>query len=103
MFCIVFLGFQPDVHPGQCWAFRGTQGFLVIQLAGRVKPTAFSLEHIPRSLSPTGKIDSAPKDFTVWVCVLLDQKLGKKVSSFDALDMVLVLHSCRVQPPPHGR
>ena len=58
---------QPDVQPGQCWAFKGTQGYLVIQLAGTVQPTAFSLEHIPKALSPTGKIDSAPKDFSVWV------------------------------------
>ncbi len=57
---------QPDVHPGQCWAFRGTNGFLVIQLAAEIYPTGFSMEHIPKSLSPTGKIDSAPKDFSVW-------------------------------------
>jgi SUN domain-containing protein 1/2 len=57
---------QPGVHPGECWAFSGSQGFLVIQLSGLVQITAFSLEHIPRSLSPHGRIDSAPKDFTVW-------------------------------------
>jgi SUN domain-containing protein 1/2 len=53
------------VNPGQCWAFRGSQGYVVIQLAGIVKPTAFTLEHIPKTLSPSGKIDSAPKEFTV--------------------------------------
>lgn len=57
---------QPSVHPGECWAFSGSQGFLVIKLSGLVQITAFSLEHIPRSLSPHGRIDSAPKDFTVW-------------------------------------
>ncbi|XP_078693111.1 uncharacterized protein LOC144922874 isoform X14 [Branchiostoma floridae x Branchiostoma belcheri] len=57
---------QPDVHPGNCWAFRGSEGYMVIQLSGVVKPTSFSLEHIPKSLSPTGQIDSAPKDFTVY-------------------------------------
>jgi len=31
-----------------------------------MKPTRFSLEHIPRSMSPTGKIDSAPKEFEVY-------------------------------------
>ncbi len=55
------------MQPGQCWAFRGAQGYLVVQLAARIYPTAVSLEHIPKSLSPTGKIDSAPKDFSVWV------------------------------------
>ncbi|XP_072167938.1 uncharacterized protein [Diadema setosum] len=57
---------QPDVHPGNCWAFRGTQGYVVIQLANVIKPTAFSMEHIPKTLDPTGSIDSAPKNFSVW-------------------------------------
>ncbi|KDR24279.1 uncharacterized protein LOC110827610 isoform X2 [Zootermopsis nevadensis] len=57
---------QPGVHPGECWAFSGSQGFLVIKLSGLVQITAFSLEHIPRTLSPHGRIDSAPKDFTIW-------------------------------------
>ena len=55
------------MNPGQCWAFKGAEGYLVLELSGRVKPTAFSVEHIPKALSPTGKIDSAPKDFSVWV------------------------------------
>ncbi|XP_054762703.2 uncharacterized protein LOC129269255 [Lytechinus pictus] len=57
---------QPDVHPGNCWAFKGTQGYIVIQLASTIKPTAFSMEHIPKALDPAGVIDSAPKNFTVW-------------------------------------
>ncbi|XP_049775244.1 klaroid protein-like [Schistocerca cancellata] len=56
---------QPGVVPGNCWAFTGGQGFLVIQLSAWIKITAFSIEHIPRSLSPTGKLDSAPRDFRV--------------------------------------
>lgn len=57
---------QPGVHPGNCWAFAGAQGYLVIKLSGLVQLSAFSVEHIPRSLSPTGRIDSAPKDFQVF-------------------------------------
>lgn len=57
---------QPEVHPGQCWAFKGTSGYIVIQLAVPIRPTGFSLEHIPKSLSMTGNIDSAPRDFTVF-------------------------------------
>ncbi|XP_062382721.1 SUN domain-containing protein 1 isoform X2 [Sardina pilchardus] len=57
---------QPDVHPGNCWAFKGTHGYLVIRLSMRVVPTAFSLEHIPKSLSPTGHITSAPQDYAVY-------------------------------------
>ncbi|XP_074647872.1 uncharacterized protein LOC141903584 [Tubulanus polymorphus] len=56
---------QPDVNPGQCWAFAGTHGFLVIKLSAVIRPTAFTMEHIPKSISPSGKIDSAPKVFSV--------------------------------------
>ena len=61
---------QPEVHPGQCWAFKGESGYIVIQLSVPVRPTGFSLEHIPKSLSMTGSIDSAPRDFTVFVSIL---------------------------------
>lgn len=56
---------QPGIMPGECWAFKGSEGFLVIKLAMPMRPTRFSLEHIPKSLSPNGRIDSAPKDFLV--------------------------------------
>uniref|UniRef100_A0A3B1K8Z5 Sad1 and UNC84 domain containing 2 n=1 Tax=Astyanax mexicanus TaxID=7994 RepID=A0A3B1K8Z5_ASTMX len=57
---------QPELYPGKCWAFRGSEGFLVIALSYPVRMTHVSLEHVPRSLSPTGRIDSAPKDFAVY-------------------------------------
>ncbi|CDQ96079.1 unnamed protein product [Oncorhynchus mykiss] len=57
---------QPDVYPGNCWAFKGSHGYLVIRLSLRILPTAFCLEHIPKALSPTGNIASAPRNFTVY-------------------------------------
>ncbi|XP_062915422.1 SUN domain-containing protein 1-like isoform X2 [Mobula hypostoma] len=57
---------QPDVYPGNCWAFKGSQGYLVIRLSVEIYPSAFTLEHIPKSLSPAGNISSAPKDFSVY-------------------------------------
>lgn len=57
---------QPDVHPGNCWAFRGSRGEFVIRLSSRILPSGFTLEHIPQSLSPTGSLQSAPKDFSVY-------------------------------------
>ncbi|NXD79526.1 SUN2 protein, partial [Halcyon senegalensis] len=57
---------QPDVNPGNCWAFRGSQGFAVIRLSDIIRPTAVTLEHIPKALSPQGTIPSAPKDFAVY-------------------------------------
>ena len=44
----------------------------MLELANLVRPTAFSLEHISKAMSPTGKIDSAPKEFSVWVSVCED-------------------------------
>ncbi|XP_048477379.1 SUN domain-containing protein 1 isoform X4 [Rhincodon typus] len=57
---------QPDVYPGNCWAFKGSQGYLVIRLSVEIYPSAFTLEHVPKSLSPAGNISSAPKDFSVY-------------------------------------
>ncbi|XP_063170942.1 SUN domain-containing protein 1 isoform X7 [Candoia aspera] len=57
---------QPDMYPGNCWAFKGSQGYLVVRLSMMIYPTSFSLEHIPKTLSPTGNITSAPKDFSVY-------------------------------------
>ncbi|XP_074512810.1 SUN domain-containing protein 1 isoform X6 [Sebastes fasciatus] len=57
---------QPDVYPGNCWAFKGSQGYLVIRLSLRIMPTSFCVEHIPKALSPTGNITSAPQNFTVF-------------------------------------
>ena len=57
---------QPGLQPGQCWAFKGSSGRLVISLSFPIVPGKFSLEHIPRQLSPTGKLESAPKEFIVY-------------------------------------
>ncbi|XP_072444503.1 SUN domain-containing protein 2-like isoform X2 [Chiloscyllium punctatum] len=57
---------QPDVYPGNCWAFKGSQGNVVIQLAARITPTSFTLEHIPKSIALRGSISSAPRDFSVY-------------------------------------
>ncbi|XP_033886732.2 SUN domain-containing protein 1 isoform X4 [Acipenser ruthenus] len=73
---------QPDVHPGNCWAFKGSQGYLVIRLSFLVYPTSFSLEHIPKSLSPTGSINSAPKDFTVYGLEEEYQEEGKLLGRY---------------------
>ncbi|XP_031417455.1 SUN domain-containing protein 2-like [Clupea harengus] len=58
---------QPEMHPGKCWAFSGSQGFLTIALSLPVRVTHVTLEHIPKSLSPTGRVDSAPREFAVYV------------------------------------
>ncbi|XP_047434024.1 uncharacterized protein LOC125003842 isoform X1 [Mugil cephalus] len=56
----------PVLLPGKCWAFHGVQGTLVISLSHPVWITHVTLDHLPRYNSPTGRIDSAPKDFEVY-------------------------------------
>ncbi|XP_031631536.1 uncharacterized protein LOC116345911 [Contarinia nasturtii] len=57
---------SPAVQPGECWSFQGFPGYLVLKLNNNVFVTGFTMEHIPKSLAPNGRIDSAPKLFTVW-------------------------------------
>lgn len=58
---------KPEVYPGKCWAFRGSYGSVTIALSRSVRITHVTMEHLPKSLSPTGEIDSAPQDFGVYV------------------------------------
>ncbi|XP_043109042.1 SUN domain-containing protein 1 isoform X6 [Puntigrus tetrazona] len=87
---------QPDVHPGNCWAFKGSQGYLVIGLSMKIVPTAFSLDHVPKSLSPTGNISSAPREFNVYGLDDEQQEEGQLLGQFlydedgDALQTFLV-------------
>uniref|UniRef100_A0A667WV57 SUN domain-containing protein n=1 Tax=Myripristis murdjan TaxID=586833 RepID=A0A667WV57_9TELE len=57
----------PVLLPGKCWAFHGVQGTLLISLSHPIRVTHVTLDHLPRYNSPTGRIDSAPKDFEVYV------------------------------------
>ncbi|XP_051795848.1 SUN domain-containing protein 1-like isoform X2 [Acanthochromis polyacanthus] len=73
---------QPDVHPGNCWAFRGSTGFLVIRLSMKILPSSFSLDHIPRSLAPSGTLLSAPRDFSVYGLEEESQENGKLLGTY---------------------
>ncbi|XP_012326348.2 SUN domain-containing protein 1 isoform X10 [Aotus nancymaae] len=73
---------QPDIYPGNCWAFKGSQGYLVVRLSMMIYPAAFTLEHIPKTLSPTGNISSAPKDFAVYGLENEYQEEGKLLGQF---------------------
>ncbi|KAM5301268.1 SUN domain-containing protein 1 isoform 2-T4 [Glossophaga mutica] len=73
---------QPDMYPGNCWAFRGSQGYLVVRLSMEIRPTSFVLEHIPKTLSPTGNITSAPRDFSVYGLENEYQEEGQLLGQF---------------------
>ncbi|NXA38750.1 SUN3 protein, partial [Eudromia elegans] len=57
--------FQHDVTPGECWAFGGSQGQVVLRLPAPMQPTAVTVQHIYKEVSPSGSVSSAPRDFTV--------------------------------------
>ncbi|XP_045689278.1 sperm-associated antigen 4 protein [Phyllostomus hastatus] len=57
---------EPDVFPGNCWAFEGDQGQVVIRLPGRVQLSDITLQHPPPSVAHTDGANSAPRDFSVY-------------------------------------
>ncbi|XP_011815114.1 PREDICTED: SUN domain-containing protein 5 [Colobus angolensis palliatus] len=57
---------EPNVTPGNCWAFEGNRGQVTIQLAQKVYLSNLTLQHIPKTISPSGSLDTAPKDFVIY-------------------------------------
>ncbi|XP_061377219.1 klaroid protein-like isoform X1 [Danaus plexippus] len=56
----------PGAMPAECWAFQGFPGYLVIRTYALIEVTGFTLEHMSRLLAVEGKIESAPKNFSVY-------------------------------------
>eukprot|EP00092_Neocalanus_flemingeri_P089608 GFUD01113386.1.p1 GENE.GFUD01113386.1~~GFUD01113386.1.p1 ORF type:complete len:514 (-),score=197.75 GFUD01113386.1:200-1705(-) len=53
---------QPHAGSGQCWAFSGQSGQVVLQLGEVVRVTGVTIEHI----RPSPDLSSAPSNITVW-------------------------------------
>ncbi|XP_070592963.1 SUN domain-containing protein 3-like [Erythrolamprus reginae] len=56
----------PDVYPGNCWAFSGSEGQVVIKLPEKVRLTAVTVQHISKAIAFSEGITSALKDFLVY-------------------------------------
>ncbi|XP_064870263.1 SUN domain-containing protein 2-like isoform X1 [Oncorhynchus nerka] len=69
------------VQPGKCWPFRGAQGSMTVALSHPVHVTHVTMEHISTAVSPTGHIDSAPKDFAVYG-ITTDSEEGTLLGTF---------------------
>jgi Sad1 / UNC-like C-terminal len=66
---------NPSNQPGQCFAFKPVgDATIVIRLMDKVHVESVSLVHITAAESPTGKVDSAPKEFSVYGLDHIDQK-----------------------------
>ncbi|NP_001171381.1 SUN domain-containing protein 5 [Sus scrofa] len=57
---------EPNVTPGNCWAFAGDRGQVTIRLAQKVYLSNLTLQHIPKTISLSGSLDTAPKDFVIY-------------------------------------
>ncbi|KRZ15430.1 Mitochondrial uncoupling protein 4 [Trichinella zimbabwensis] len=57
---------QPGIVPGECWAFKGSVGSLVIKLSGVINVTSFTYEHVSKFIATDGNIESAPREFEVY-------------------------------------
>ncbi|XP_051942036.1 SUN domain-containing protein 1-like [Hippocampus zosterae] len=70
---------KSELNPGNCWAFAGQRGNLTVALSHAVHVTSVTLGHIAKSISPTGDIPHAPKEFSVYGLASLESpavKLG---------------------------
>lgn len=56
---------QPSVMPGECWAFTGDVGYVVIGLSLPIYPSSVTLEHIPQAIALLNT-SSAPQNFSVY-------------------------------------
>ena len=76
------LALQPNVHPGNCFAFSGNSGFLTVKLARPIYPTNFTIEHIPK-VNLTWKHKSDFLGAFIWRCQLSTSKLDFRSSESD--------------------
>ncbi|KAF3824747.1 hypothetical protein GH733_010081 [Mirounga leonina] len=56
----------PNMTPGNCWAFSGDRGQVTIRLAQKVYLSNLTLQHIPKTISLSGSLDTSPKDFVIY-------------------------------------
>ncbi|XP_031289776.1 sperm-associated antigen 4 protein isoform X1 [Camelus dromedarius] len=91
---------EPDVFPGNCWAFEGDQGQVVIRMPGRVQLSDITLQHPPPSVAHTRGANSAPRDFAVYGLQVDDETevfLGK--FTFDVEKSEIQTFHLQNEPP----
>ena len=77
---------QPESSPGQCWAFKGSYGTVVVKLSSEIFPKAISLEHIAKMIAPEENISSAPKKFAVFGLTHVDDENPVSLGNFTYSD-----------------
>ncbi|XP_023329207.1 SUN domain-containing protein 2 [Eurytemora carolleeae] len=56
---------QPGTAPGECWAFKGSHGSVVVKLSASIMVRAVSIEHISPLSTPDGQLSSAPNQLSL--------------------------------------
>lgn len=58
---------QALMYAEECFGFKGKQGAVAIRLPKPAIVDAVTIEHLPREMSPTGEVTSAPRNFSISV------------------------------------
>lgn len=66
---------SPELHPGQCWPFKGSRGQLGVRLVKSVYVDSVTIDHVERSLAIS--VGSAPRFMEVWGLVEGEENLKK--------------------------
>lgn len=72
-----------NTRPGSCWAFSGSRGHLVIKLSRPIIISDLTIEHIPKNISPSGSIQSAPRQFTISALSSVHDVVGFELGNFE--------------------
>jgi len=87
-----------DNRPGNCWAFSGDQGHLVMKLSHKIFVRYITIEHIPRAMSPSGQIRSAPREIAISALSSPTDKVGYHLAKIEydisgpTIQMFPILH-----------
>jgi len=57
---------KPDITLGHCWLFAGQEAKVWIKLAQSVIVSAFTIEHIPKSIALGHDVSRAPRKFRLY-------------------------------------
>lgn len=89
------------VKVGDCWAFQGSTGQAMIQLALPTVPTAFALVHAPAHAVGFGNAESAPRNFEVYgYATLTDFPVHLGAFTFDPRQSDVVTFPAKLAPFP---